>query len=134
MSEDVSWSAQGDAEGCGVDQVGRAGGVGDDAVVVGVDGGAQGGDQGAVLGGGEFALEDAALGPVEVFAAGFEDFGVAFGGGVVDEDDEDGGSPPGVEGLVGRVFEAEADQFQCFEVDEFLVANFPLEGAVVDGR
>jgi hypothetical protein len=71
---------------------------------------------------------------VEVFAAGFEDFGVAFYGGVVDEDDEDGRSPPGVEGLVGLVFQAHADELERFEVDEFLVADLAFEGAVEDGR
>jgi len=42
-------------------------------------------------------------------------------------------SPPGAEGLVRGVFEAEADEFEGFEVNEFLVADLPLEAAVVDG-
>jgi len=80
-------------------------------------------DESAVLGFGQFTLEDAALHPVEILSAYLEDAGVAFGEGVIDEDNEHL-SPPGVEGLVRRAFEAEPYEFEGFKVDEFFVGNF----------
>ncbi len=93
-----------------------------DAVVAKIKMGAQRGEEGPVLGSGQLPFEHAALNPVKVLAAGLEDERVAFGRGVVDEDDEHG-SPPGPEGLVRRALQAEADNLEGFEMNDLLVGD-----------
>jgi len=100
-------------------------GVDQDSVVARVDLGFHGRVEPFHLSGAEVALEDAALDVVQVLAAGLEHAGVAFGGGVVHDDDVHG-SPPDPERLVGHTFQARAGEPEGFEVDQFVVGDGSL--------
>ena len=131
--KDWAGFGEADADGVLVDELGGSCGIDADAVVGGVELRGQFLGEGPVLGGGELAFEDAALYPVEVLAAGLEHDRIPLGEGVIDEDDEHEGLPPGPEWLVGGVFEAEPDELECFQVDQLLVGHLAAQAAVIDG-
>ena len=89
--------------------------VDEDAVVACVDRFANGYPKAPELRRGDVSFEDAALDVVEVLPTSAEDFRVALGGGVVDNDDVQL-LPPDPERLVGGFLQAGAGELEGFEV------------------